>query len=108
MSTTTMDPEVIHAPTIDVSDLEAQFNPYEDDGNSTHKSHYVSPADNIAFQMKYGRFNSGQALVDTARLLGEEVVALCGFRWVPKANPAKFPVCEACAKIAGDILLGED
>lgn len=109
MSTTTMEPEVVSAPTIDVTEFEKQFAPYDDNGDSTRKTHYVAPGDNLEFQAKFGRVKSGQHLVDLARDLGEEIVALCGYRWTPKVTgPAKFPVCGACATIAGNRLLGED
>jgi hypothetical protein len=32
-------------------------------------------------------------------LSGEEVVALCGKKWVPGRDPQKFPVCPDCKKI---------
>jgi hypothetical protein len=31
-----------------------------------------------------------------AYVLGEEVVALCGKRWVPSRDPDRFPVCPEC------------
>lgn len=31
--------------------------------------------------------------------LGEEVEALCGYRWVPTREPYQFPVCEECKAI---------
>jgi len=38
-----------------------------------------------------------------------EIVALCGFKFIPQHNPDKYDACEACIKIAGDIMkeLGE-
>jgi hypothetical protein len=32
-------------------------------------------------------------------LSGEEVIALCGKKWVPGRDPQKFPVCPECKKI---------
>jgi len=29
-------------------------------------------------------------------VMGEEVVALCGTRFVPTRDPERYPVCEAC------------
>jgi hypothetical protein len=29
-------------------------------------------------------------------VMGEEVVALCGKRWVPSRDPQRFPVCPEC------------
>ncbi|MCC5952231.1 MAG: DUF3039 domain-containing protein [Acidimicrobiia bacterium] len=31
-----------------------------------------------------------------AYVMGEEVVALCGKKWVPSRDPEKFPVCPEC------------
>lgn len=31
-----------------------------------------------------------------AYVMGEEVVALCGKRWVPTRAPDRFPVCPEC------------
>lgn len=32
-------------------------------------------------------------------LSGEEVIALCGKKWVPGRDPQKFPICPDCKKI---------
>jgi len=29
-------------------------------------------------------------------VMGEEVTALCGKKWVPSRDPKKFPVCPTC------------
>jgi hypothetical protein len=29
-------------------------------------------------------------------VMGEEVIALCGARFVPTRDPERYPVCEAC------------
>lgn len=50
---------------------------------------------------------SSQEMVDIARMTGQHLVALCGFVWVPKLNPDKFPICDACMTIAGQ-LMGQD
>ena len=31
-----------------------------------------------------------------ARVLGIPVTALCGKRWVPSRDPARFPICPEC------------
>jgi hypothetical protein len=38
-------------------------------------------------------------------VMGEEVVALCGKRWVPTRDPERFPVCPEC-KATLDALTG--
>ena len=35
-----------------------------------------------------------------ARVLGLPVEALCGKKWVPNRDPARFPVCPTCAELA--------
>ena len=32
-------------------------------------------------------------------LSGEEVIALCGKKWVPGRDPQKFPICPDCKEI---------
>lgn len=76
--------------------------PYEDtnDGKD-HLTHIVNPPANrhIGFPgMK------AQDIVDIARIRGVEVTALCGYTWVPKRNPEKYPVCQPCVDVAGDIM----
>lgn len=41
----------------------------------------------------------GEAWVTEARVMGLEVEALCGKKWVPQRDPARFPVCEVCRDI---------
>lgn len=36
-----------------------------------------------------------------AYVLGTEVVALCGYRWVPSRDPRGLPVCPACKALVG-------
>lgn len=32
-------------------------------------------------------------------VFGEEVVALCGFRFVPTRDPDKYPMCKECLSV---------
>lgn len=50
-----------------------------DDGDHERLAHIIRKSD----QMR-------------AYVLGEEVVALCGKRWVPSRDPDRFPVCPEC------------
>jgi hypothetical protein len=79
--------------------------PFEDTDDPAHRSHYVRPADNG--HRTHEDPTTAQDIIDLARLTGSEVVALCGYRWVPKANPKKYPVCPACVEIGAAILSGE-
>lgn len=83
---------------IDVMDLIA---PYVDDSDPLRRTHIVRPGDNdhIRNDLPNGRSLTGQDIVDYGRMNGVEVVALCGYRWVPKHNPEKFETCEPCLKV---------
>lgn len=61
-----------------------------DDGDHDRFAHYVARRE-----------------LERARATGRAVTALCGKRWVPDADPTRFPVCPTCAEIAADRLLGE-
>lgn len=42
---------------------------------------------------------TASAIVTEARVMGIEVEALCGHRWVPSRNPKDYPVCSKCREI---------
>ena len=79
--------------------------PYEETNDPNARTHIVNPPMNGHIQQ--GVFMTAQEIVNKARFLGLEVVALCGYRWVPKHNPEKYDACEACMKIAG-ILMNQE
>lgn len=54
----------------------------QDPGDHDRFSHYV-PKDKIL----------------ESAVTGKPVRALCGKKWLPNANPDRFPVCPACKKI---------
>ena len=43
---------------------------------------------------------SAKEIISVARANGLEVVALCGYRWIPVNDPDKYPACEACVEEA--------
>lgn len=92
---------------IETVDLNEMLNPFdEDDGSDPNRrAHYVTWEDNPEFVARFGVLGS-QELVDTARLFRVEVIALCGYKWVPRLNPQKFDVCTKCANIAADRIMG--
>ncbi len=49
------------------------------DGDSERFAHYCKKAD-----------------VTRAYVTGEEIVALCGKRWVPTRDPSRYPICPEC------------
>lgn len=61
--------DVLDAPTLAPTDA----------GDHDRFKHYV-PADQIA----------------DAIILGTPLTALCGKKWVPSADPERFPLCPAC------------
>ena len=38
--------------------------------------------------------------VTEAYVMGSEITALCGYKWVPSRDPAGLPVCPDCKAIA--------
>lgn len=48
------------------------------------------------------RPGSGQD-VTTAYIEGSELVALCGYRWVPARSADQLPVCGQCKAIIGEL-----
>lgn len=79
--------------------------PYEDvdDGNQ-HHTHIVRPPENKHIFLPG---MDARDIVNLARDWGVEVVALCGYRWVPKRNPDKYPACQPCMDVAGMIMREE-
>ena len=75
--------------------------PYEDNNDPNHRTHIVHPPLNLHI-WRVGM--TSKEIVDTARLTGQEVVCLCGHRFVPKSNPDKYDVCDQCMKIAGELM----
>lgn len=106
---TTMEPDVIGT-TIETTSFEEMMNPYEVDDGSSNKSrraHYVDPNQNLDFQAEHGPVKNSQELVDNARFHRAEIVALCGYRWVPVLNPKVFPVCNSCVIIAANRIMSD-
>ena len=60
--------------------------------------HIIYPPANLHI---FRYWMSAQDIVDIARVRGLEVVALCGYRWVPRHNPANMTTCDECVRIAG-------
>lgn len=98
----------IEQTTIEAIDIEELLNPFKDDDGSDkdRKSHYVSPGDNIEFQAKFGPVRDAEELVSTARFHQAEIVAVCGYKFVPKYKPQAYPVCPQCVDVASNRILG--
>ena len=78
--------------------------PYEESKDSNRLTHIVNPPGNLHI-WRIGM--TAQDVVNAARLLGKEVSALCGYRWVPAHDPELFDVCPACMTKAGFLISGE-
>lgn len=87
---------------IDLDSMREMF-PYDDtDDGKNHKTHIVRPWDNK--QIDGWMHLSGQDVVDQARMLGWEITALCGYKFIPMRNPEKYEACSQCIDIAGHIM----
>lgn len=53
----------------------------------------------VAHIVKQSGDKTAHALVMEARVMGIEVEALCGHRWVPERDPGNYPVCDRCREI---------
>lgn len=71
--------------------------PYEDSDDPNRRTHIVNAEMNQHLGMPDA---SAQELVDTARMTGQEIISLCGHKWVPVHNPEKYDACKSCVKIA--------
>lgn len=86
--------------TQEVTDVEIV--PYETTDDPSLHAHYINPPDNIHIWQPGMKT---QEIVDIARMMGIEIVALCKYRWVPKHDPAKHPICSKCVDVAAQIVL---
>lgn len=77
--------------------------PYEESDDPERRTHIVRPTENKHIHQPGMR---SQDIVDTARLTGTEIYALCGYSFIPKHNPEKFDACETCMEIAGALMRG--
>ena len=77
------------------------LNPYEQEVPPNTRAHIINPPMNTHI---WEPGMETQEIVDIARLTGQEVVALCGHRWVPKHDPAAVDVCETCLDLAHQMI----
>jgi len=96
---------LIDIPLIDVI-TEDQIVPYEDTDDPLHRTHIINPPNNRHLPWWDSALDA-QDIVDIARTTGDEIVALCGYKFVPKANPDKYDVCDPCMRVAGLIMRAE-
>lgn len=70
--------------------------PYEESNDPADKAHFIRGEENPDL---WDEGMVAQDVVDAARLGGHELTALCGYKWVPKYDPAKHDICDACMEI---------
>jgi len=91
--------------TLSQLELNLDIAPYDDtDDGQKHLAHIINPPNNIHI---WQPGMTSKEIVEIARMTGQEVVALCGYRWIPKRNPDKLDVCKTCMDAAHHILAGE-
>lgn len=76
---------------------------YEEPTDPNAKAHIVNPPKNLHI---WREGMTAQDIVNHARVMKIEVVALCGYTWVPKHNPDKVDVCDTCMTLAGELMRG--
>lgn len=79
--------------------------PYTENHDPDHRTHVINPPMNTHI---WHEGMSVQEIVNIARVTQQEVIALCGYRWVPRSNPDKHDACTPCFKIAGDIIASKN
>jgi hypothetical protein len=76
-----------------------------DDSDSEDVRHIVSPVGN---EHIWRPGMEAQDVVDIAIVRGIEIVALCGYRWVPSSVVTQgLETCEICVDLMSKILNGE-
>jgi len=90
--------------TMEDTHVEVDMDTLLEDLTGDTRTHYISPPAN----QHIGNYQmSVQEILKTAQELGLEVVAICGYRWVPKRNPENYPMCEECTRIAWEWLAAD-
>jgi hypothetical protein len=99
-----MTTETVEPVGVQLTILEEMIPYYDQDDGKDHFTHIINPPNNIHI---WEPGMEAQDIVAIARATGQIVVALCGYKFVPKRNPEKYPACDSCIKIAHDIMAGE-
>jgi len=83
------------------TDISELVNPYEKTDDPQWRTHIINPPANLHI------WEPGMSMKDVlhvARSQRLEVVALCGFRFIPVHDPEDFDACEECMRLAGEIM----
>lgn len=80
--------------------------PYEDSDDPNKRAHIVNPPDNPHISNGFPDME-GHQVVDIARAMRIEIMALCGYKFIPVLNPDKYDACTQCFKVAEWIMKSE-
>lgn len=67
----------------------------------SHFTHIVNPPNNLHIWVPGMEI---QEMVNIAKRKELPLKALCGFVFVPKNDPEKYPACPECISVAGDLM----
>lgn len=88
--------------TIEDIDLTEMIAPYDDtDDGQEHLRHVVRPLENGHIDMDGAKM---EELITLARMQGTFLVALCGYKWYAKRNPANHKTCPRCLERVEEIM----
>jgi hypothetical protein len=95
------------------NDLVMEESIADSEEDKSKKAHFISPAMNVVLWNRWGLSNPGgpegvKLLVQLAAKAGEELVALCEYRWVPSGSPSSQDACQACLTIAGEWIAADE
>jgi hypothetical protein len=68
-----------------------------------YRGHRLSNGDEPAAHVVDQRVDQDVA---AAYVEGRELVALCGYRWVPTRDPHSLPLCRACVAVVEQLIGG--
>lgn len=80
-------PRSTTVPATPVVDPQVRPDPSSGDGEHDRFTHYVS-----------------KRQLERSRRKGTAVTALCGKRWKPDGDPARYPMCPTCSDLAAEFL----
>ncbi len=68
----------------------------------------ATPAEPVVHALRKRDGEDPRLVVELAAILGQEVEAVCGYRWVPRTQQIKgLPLCKACTDVLASYYLGE-
>lgn len=80
---------------------EKTFESIEEESKKDNRAHIVNPPANTHI---WRPGMTAQDIVDIARVNRIEIVALCGYKFVPQHDPDKLDACQVCFDVAGMLM----